>query len=131
MSVTAKAPLRVALAALLGAWALLLSGCSDEPAEPPPNLNAAPPIRQAFVDRMLSFHPAIEAARMESGQIPQGEGVAVLREAGLSNFPAEDPWGGEILYSGAGTEYEISSAGPDKAWGTKDDVRIRNGKPGA
>jgi hypothetical protein len=80
---------------------------------------------------MLSFHPAIEASRLETGEVPQGEGVAVLREAGLSNFPAEDPWGGEITYSGSGNEYEIRSAGPDKAWGTKDDVLILNGKPGA
>lgn len=117
-------------AAFLAAAALLLFSCSGEPAEPPAALNAAPPIRRAFVDRMLSFHPAIEALRLETGQVPEGEGVAVLREAGLTNFPAEDPWGGEIRYSGSGTEYEITSAGPDKAWGTADDVRIRNGKSG-
>ena len=118
-----------ALAALaLSCAALLFSGCSEEPAKPPVALNAAPPIRKAFVDRMLSFDPAIQAIRVEAGQVPEGEGVAVVREAGLSNFPAEDPWGGEVRYSGSGAEYEISSFGPDKAWGTADDIRIRNGR---
>ena len=123
-----KTATRKTCAALFAA--VLLSACSGGTDDTPPAaLNPAPPIRKAFIDRMLSFDAALQGVRVESGHFPEGQGVLVVREAGISNFPSEDPWGGEIRYSGSGSGYEISSAGPDKAWGTKDDVRIRDGRP--
>lgn len=103
------------------------AGTADD--TPPAALNPAPPIRKAFIARMVSFDSAIQGIRIGSGHVPEGDGVQVVRDAGISNFPSEDPWGGEIRYTGSGPDYEITSAGPDRAWGTKDDVRIRNGRP--
>jgi hypothetical protein len=108
----------------------LFGACSGtvQDSEPPAALNPAPPIRKAFIDRMLSFNTAFVGIRTESGKVPEGTTIQAVREAGITNFPAEDPWGGEIHYSGSGLDYEISSAGPDKVWKTKDDILIRNGQ---
>ena len=112
-----------------GLLALLVAcSCATGDSEPPVALNPAPPIRKAFIAKMVSFDSAFAGIRTESGQVPQGTSIQVVRDAGISNFPAEDPWGGEVRYSGSGMDYEITSAGPDKAWGTKDDVRIKNGQ---
>ena len=121
----------IRIAAMACGLLALLAACSGtaEDNQPPAALNPAPPIRRAFIDKMISFDHAFVAIRTESGQVPQGTSIQVVRDAGISNFPAEDPWGGEIRYSGSGMDYEISSAGPDKAWGTKDDVMIKNGRP--
>jgi hypothetical protein len=112
-----------ALLLLASAW-----GCGPADTEPPAALNPAPPIRNAFIVQIISFDGAIAAYRSENGHVPEGTGFQVLRDAGLTNVPSEDPWGGKLRYSGSGQDYEFASAGPDKAWGTKDDVRIKNGR---
>ena len=107
----------------------LFSGCSQEQkeAEIPANINPIIPIRNAFIDRLVSLDQPIQGFKAETGHVPEGNSMSVVRDAGISPVPDKDPWGGSVEYSGSGLDYEIKSAGPDKRWGTKDDITVRNG----
>lgn len=66
--------------------------------------------------------------RRISGSFP-GNGLNLSTEfaqagirLGLQSSPPEDYWGLEIGYTIAGDEVRVISAGPDKIFGTKDDI---------
>ena len=105
-----------------------LGSCEGKSSGPPPAaFNPGPPIRKAFIASLESANDAILQYQVDNGQIPQGKVMDVLLKAGIRSIPSIDPWGGKVRYDGEGNSYTLSSAGPDRQWGTQDDVVVRNG----
>lgn len=128
-SAAARAPGRRPLLLLLGVAVLAaMAACEGKSSGPPPAaFNPGPPIRKAFIVSLESANDAITQYQVDNGQIPQGEGMEVLLKAGIRSIPSVDPWGGKVRYEGRGNNYTLSSAGPDRRWGTQDDVVVKNG----
>ncbi len=132
---------RITHAASVALWTfitLLLAGnlaCSSESTESqeeevniPAAFNPAPPIRRAFIVKLQVLDRQIQGYRAMQGTYPVGEGIAVLHAAGITSAPSSDPWNNAVIYKGESDRYEFASAGPDRAWKTKDDIKIVNGK---
>jgi hypothetical protein len=105
-----------------------LAACGSSSDEPPAALNPGPPIRKAFILSLQTAASEIGRYQMMNGEVPQGEGVEVLYKARLMSVPQTDPWDDPVRYHGEGSTYTLSSAGPDRRWGTPDDIVIENGQ---
>jgi|GEM_PF-1477909 hypothetical protein len=125
----ARAPGRRPLLLLLGVAALAaVTACEGKSSGPPPAaFNPGPPIREAFIASLESANDAILQYQIDNGHVPQGKGMEVLLKAGIRSIPSVDPWGDKVLYDGEGNSYTLSSAGPDRQWGTRDDIVVKNG----
>jgi len=122
---------RTILAAGIAAWALalgLLVACGSSNSEPPDAINPALNTRKAFLVSLQVAGTQISQYEMMHGHVPEGDGVGVLIEAGLRTVPQMDPWGNEVKYHGSGSNWTLSSAGPDNQWGTRDDIVIEDGQ---
>ncbi len=115
-------PLLLAVLALLAV--ALVTACGKSNNEPPAALNPAPPLRKAFTLSLIGSGTLIRNYGIENDGVPKGKGVAVLVAAGLKSIPRTDPWGEKVRYVGSGLHYKLSSAGPDRQWGTKDDIVV-------
>lgn len=102
----------------------LAAGCGKSNNEPPAALNPAPAMRKAFIVSLKTAGEQVRNYAIQNGHVPEGEGVEVPIAAGLRTTPRVDPWGNAVRYKGKGNHYSFSSAGPDKQWGTKDDILI-------
>jgi hypothetical protein len=107
---------------------LASAACGSPGDEPPAALNPAPPVRKAFVVSLTVAAQQISQYQMMNGQVPEGDSVAALNQTRMISAPQTDPWGNEVRYHGEGASYTLSSAGPDRRWGTKDDIVIENGE---
>ena len=116
-------PLLLAVMALLTVALVTACGKSNNE-QPPAALNPAPPLRKAFTASLIGSGTLIRNYGIENGGVPKGKGVAVLVAAGLKSVPQTDPWGEKVRYVGSGLHYKLSSAGPDRQWGTKDDIVV-------
>jgi len=103
---------------------LLAAGCGKSDNEPPAALNPAPAMRKAFMVSLKTAGEQVRNYAIENGHVPEGDSVEVPIAAGLRTTPSMDPWGNAVQYKGEGNHYSFSSAGPDKQWGTKDDIVI-------
>jgi hypothetical protein len=116
------------LALLVFLLAALLSlgfgiGCTQQDEEAvKAQFNPGPPIRKAFTVSLQMVAQQIDQRADMGGQVPQGDGVEALNQAGIRGVPGVDPWGNPLRYHGEGGHYTLSSAGPDQQWGTQDDV---------
>ena len=113
---------------MTGTFALVagMTGCTQsEENAVQEGLNPATPIRKAFSVSLDVVAQQIIQYDSANGQVPQGDGVFVLQQAGMRTAPTSDPWGNEVKYSGEGSHFTLSSAGPDGKWGTKDDIVIK------
>ncbi len=117
------------LAAVLFAAAMfaLFSGCGKSGHEPPAAVNPIPPIRNAFKLSMNAVASQIRNYAIENGQVPQGDDVSALLKAGIRDAPQVDPWNTPVHYHGEDNTFVLSSAGPDKKWGTSDDIVVKGG----
>lgn len=74
-----------------------------------------------------AIESAIDLYEMDNGRFPdslqnlvdESKGQAYLKKAEQLN----DPWGTQFQYTKSVSSYSIVSAGPDKAFGTADDVK--------
>lgn len=107
---------------------LLTAACGSGEGDVPTGLNPGPPIRRAFQLSLVQAGREIQQAARSRGEVPQGEGREVLLAAGFRTVPQFDPWGGEVRYSGEGSRFTLSSAGPDGRWGTDDDLVVTGGE---
>jgi general secretion pathway protein G len=88
------------------------------------------------ITQMGAFKEALEMFEVDNGGFPRGKNglndlVVKPRDAGkdwhqyLDKIP-DDPWGTPYLYEFPGRHnpngYDLSSAGPDKQFGTDDDI---------
>ena len=102
-----------------------LGGCSkSEEDAVKAGFDPGPPIRKAFAASLQVYASQISQRESVSGHVPEGDGVSVLEQAGIRGVPNTDPWGNEVRYHGEGDRFTLSSAGPDRQWGTKDDIVI-------
>ena len=72
---------------------------------------------------------AISAYEMENGRLPDGlqnlldkgpmSGTAFVKKA----ESLKDPWGTEYQYTKQGEDFTVVSAGPDKSFGSSDDIK--------
>ncbi len=117
------------LAAVLFAAVVLtlFAGCGKSGHEPPAAINPIPPIRNAFKLSMDAVAGQIRNYAIENGQVPQGDDVSALLKAGIRDAPQVDPWNTPVRYRGEGNAFVLSSAGPDKKWGTSDDIVVKGG----
>ena len=122
---TAKAFLVVVLAAISAI--ALLTACGKSDNEPPAALNPIPPIRNAFKLSLGAVATQVRNYAVENGHVPEGDDVTALLKAGIRDAPQIDPWNTQVRYHGEGTTFVLSSAGPDRKWGTPDDIVIRGG----
>ncbi len=124
----AKATVRGLAAVLCAVMVLaLLTGCGKSDHEPPAAINPIPPIRNAFKLSMDAVASQIRNYAIENGQVPQGDDVSALLKAGIRDAPQVDPWNTPVHYHGEGGTFVLSSAGPDRKWGTSDDIVIKGG----
>jgi len=65
---------------------------------------------------------AVEFFRVERGSLPGS--LDVLVKEGLMGTIPEDPWGGTYRMRKTGSGFVVESAGPDRQYGTSDDVRV-------
>lgn len=105
----------------------LLTACGNSGNEPPAAINPIPPIRNAFKLSLDAVATQIRNYAVENGHVPEGDDVSALLKAGIRDAPQVDPWNTPVRYHGQGSSFVLSSAGPDKKWGTPDDIVIRGG----
>lgn len=111
--------------AVLGLLATLASCGSSEP---PMSVNPGRSLRAGYLAAMQVYAAQLSQIQNVRGQLPQGDGVQVLVEHGIKVVPATDAFGTELRYHNDGTHWTLSSAGPDMAWGTPDDIVIEDGQ---
>jgi hypothetical protein len=115
------------LSILFAAGALaVFSACSSS--EPPPQLNPGKSLRAAAVATFEVYGAQLSHIQNAQGALPEGDGVQVLLDAGIRAVPRTDPFGTEIGYHNDGAHWTLSSAGPDMAWGTPDDIVFEDGR---
>ncbi|HZS47451.1 MAG TPA: type II secretion system protein GspG [Blastocatellia bacterium] len=77
---------------------------------------------------LSSLKIAIEAYRRERGRLVPARNIVELTDVLAPNFMPDvirlDAWGRPLIYTTAGTGYQLSSAGPDGKAGTADDIVI-------
>lgn len=66
---------------------------------------------------------AVEFFRVEKGRLPGS--LDDLVKDGLMGSVPEDPWGGSYRLRGDAAGYAVESAGPDRKYGTPDDVLVK------
>ncbi len=119
--------MRRVLPILLAAGALaVVSACTSS--EPPDQLNPGKALRAAAVATLEVYGAQLSQVQNAQGALPEGDGVQVLLDAGIRAVPRTDPFGTEMTYHNDGTHWTLSSAGPDMAWGTPDDIVIEDGR---
>jgi hypothetical protein len=64
----------------------------------------------------------IQQARQNEGQLPETQAGRQMVD------DIQDPWGQTLRYERQGGDYRVISAGPDKQFGTGDDLRFKQGK---
>jgi hypothetical protein len=111
---------------LLGALLAGFSACTSS--EPPPQLNPGKSLRAAAVAAFEVYAAQLSQVQNVRGELPEGDGVQVLLDAGIRAVPRTDPFGTEIGYHNDGAHWTLSSAGPDMAWGTPDDIVFEDGR---
>jgi hypothetical protein len=80
-----------------------------------------PHVKQA-VNRVRAVETAIVQFQIDRGRCPRSP--AELSDAGFVSEPdLVDPWHRSIVFTCAGDEARVASAGPDGRFGTADDVR--------
>lgn len=89
---------------------------------------------EAIRDTMIVMEEvsdAVEAYAAANGQVPQMDDLVGLEELVPDHYPAdkgfEDGWGTPLQYRLQGENYVLTSAGPDGAIGTPDDIIIVRG----
>jgi len=113
---------------VVGAFGLIagMTGCTQSEENAVKDaFDPGPPIRKAFSVSLEVVAQQIIQYDSVNGQVPQGDGLLVLQQAGMRSTPDTDPWGNKIRYHGEGSHFTLSSAGPDCKWGTKDDIVIK------
>jgi hypothetical protein len=77
----------------------------------------------------------LDAYRRDRGRYVAAEEVGIvldqLAPRYLSTPSGADLWGTPFKYRGAAGSYRLASAGPDRAWETRDDLVVENGSPRA
>lgn len=104
----------------------LLLACTSS--EPPDQLNPGKALRAAAVATLEVYGAQLNQVQNAQGALPEGDGVQVLLDAGIRAVPRTDPFGTEMGYHNDGAHWSLSSAGPDMAWGTPDDIVIEDGR---
>ncbi len=92
------------------------------------SMNPGKSLRAAYVATMQVYAAQLSQIQNVRGQLPEGDGVQVLVDRGIKVVPATDAFGTELRYHNDGTHWTLSSAGPDMAWGTPDDIVIEDGQ---
>ncbi len=71
-----------------------------------------------------SIRAAAQAYLLERGACP-ADAAELFDEGYLDRASRRvDPWDGEFELTCEGGEIEVASAGPDRTWGTEDDLRV-------
>jgi hypothetical protein len=117
-----RALLAAAILSLLASFA----ACGSS--EPPLQMNPGKSLRTAYVAAMQVYAAQLSQIQNVRGQLPEGDGVQVLRDHGITVVPATDSFGTELRYHNDGTHWTLSSAGPDLKWGTPDDIVFEDGQ---
>lgn len=110
----------------LGAFLSVLLACTSS--EPPPQLNPGKSMRAAAAAALEVYGAQLSQLQNARGELPQGDGIQVLLDAGIRAVPRTDPFGTEMNYHNDGTHWTLSSAGPDMKWDTPDDIVIEDGR---
>ena len=110
----------------LGIFLSMLLACTSS--EPPAQLNPGKALRAAAAATMQVYGAQLSQMQNVRGELPQGDGIQVLVEAGIRVVPRTDPFGTEMNYHNDGAHWTLSSAGPDLKWGTPDDIVIEDGQ---
>jgi hypothetical protein len=111
---------------LQGALLAVFSACTSS--EPPPQLNPGKSLRAAALATLEVYGAQLSQIQNVQGALPEGDGVQVLLDAGIRTVPRTDPFGSEMGYHNDGAHWTLSSAGPDMAWGTPDDIVVEDGR---
>ena len=77
---------------------------------------------------MQVFVAQLSQTQNVRGELPQGDGVQVLIDAGIKAVPKTDAFGIEFRYHNDGAHWIFASAGPDMRWKTKDDIVFEDGQ---
>jgi hypothetical protein len=117
-------PYRVVAAALL----LLAAGCASPSAGAP---SVDPALEESARSRLSALDEAVQLYYLDRSMLPASlEELTWASPGGGAPYLAElipDPWGNDHLYevqSDRARIYRITSAGPDGAFGTADDIQI-------
>ncbi|MEO0322408.1 MAG: type II secretion system protein GspG [Myxococcota bacterium] len=80
--------------------------------------------RQTCETDARAIRAAAEAYFLERGVCPAR--VMALVDEGYVDRASRslDPWDGEFKLTCDGGDIEVASAGPDRSWGTRDDIRV-------
>ncbi|SRR5258705_11252 len=70
-----------------------------------------------------SFIDACEQYQKDNGTLPAGPDGLYGKDAYLLKQRVLDPWGNRYKYAFATNRVAMESAGPDRQWGTDDDLR--------
>jgi len=116
----------VSKAFFLGIFFSMLLACTSS--EPPAQVNPGKSLRAAAAASLQVYGAQLSQMQNVRGELPQGDGIQVLVEAGIRVVPRTDPFGTEMNYHNDGTHWTLSSAGPDMKWGTQDDIIIEDGQ---
>lgn len=111
----------------LGVSLSMFLACTSS--EPPPQLNPGKSMGAAAAAALEVYGAQLSQLQNARGELPQGDGIQVLWDAGIRIVPRTDPFGTEMKYHSDGTHWTLSSAGPDLQWGTPDDILIEDGQP--